>query len=257
MKAYAKANIFLKLTGLDERKYHLIQSRFVLLEHLFDELFLVDEKHKASFEIISEFACQENIIQKAYILLCQKGFQKQLEELFRQKSLKLIKNIPVCAGLGGGSSDCACFLQMMNETLNLKLSLSQLIELSKELGSDVAFFLSGFKAANVSGCGECIEEFEDESIDLQWTFPNIACESAKVYKEFDTKAFDFEKSSYQAQELKKYSSKELLHFENTHLNDLFTPCVSLYPKMSVYLHEGFFLSGSGSAVFKPKEAQKL
>ncbi|MCX2682420.1 4-(cytidine 5'-diphospho)-2-C-methyl-D-erythritol kinase [Campylobacter sp. MIT 21-1685] len=252
MKAYAKANIFLKLVGLDSRKYHLIESRFIILDTLFDELLLVDEKHTDGFEIISEFDCEDNIIKKAYFLLCKKGFQNELEELFRQKSLKLIKHIPVCAGLGGGSSDCACFLQMMNTTLNLKLSASNLREFAKELGSDVAFFLSGFKAANVSGCGEIIEEYEYEDLDLDWVFPNIVCETAKVYKEFDKMPFDFTKSLIESKELKKCSSKELLHFKNTQLNDLFTPCANFYPKMSVYLKQGFFLSGSGSAVFKLK-----
>ncbi|EAK1957893.1 4-(cytidine 5'-diphospho)-2-C-methyl-D-erythritol kinase, partial [Campylobacter jejuni] len=53
MKAYAKANIFLKLTGFDSRKYHLLESRFILLKDLFDELELVDKESdsKKEFEI--------------------------------------------------------------------------------------------------------------------------------------------------------------------------------------------------------------
>ncbi|MGN8587083.1 UNVERIFIED_CONTAM: 4-(cytidine 5'-diphospho)-2-C-methyl-D-erythritol kinase, partial [Campylobacter jejuni] len=95
--------------------------------------------------------CEDNIITKAYHLLCQNGYQNKLEEFFKTKSLKLIKNIPTCAGLGGGSSDCASFLMLINEELNLKLSTQKLIELSTQLGSDIAFFLSGFESANVSG----------------------------------------------------------------------------------------------------------
>ncbi|EKI5322357.1 4-(cytidine 5'-diphospho)-2-C-methyl-D-erythritol kinase, partial [Campylobacter jejuni] len=191
-----------------------------------------------------------NIIQKAYLLLSRR-YNNELKELFSKKSLKLTKNIPVCAGLGGGSSDCASFLLLMNETLNLKLNLQELINLSMQLGSDIAFFLSGFHSANVSGCGEIIEEFEDDIPNLKWTFPQISCQTKAVYDEFDRGIFDFQKNNNQAQIYKKLSTKELLqNFKNKELNDLFTPCATLYPKMKSYLQEDFFLSGSGSSVFK-------
>ena len=86
MKAYAKANIFLKLTGFDSRKYHLLESRFILLKDLFDELELVDKESdsKKEFEIISNFKCENNIIQKAYLLL-SKRYNNELKELFSKK----------------------------------------------------------------------------------------------------------------------------------------------------------------------------
>lgn len=250
MKAYAKANVFLKLLGFDFRNYHFLKSRFILLPFLYDELFLSDEKEQEGFEILSDFKCENNILEQAYNLLCKKGYENELKELFKNKSLKLIKNIPTCAGLGGGSSDCASFLKLINENLNLKLSTQKLIEFSKELGSDIAFFLSGFEAANVSGCGEIVEEFEDGLPKLEWEFPKIACETLAVYKHFDKGIFDFEQNKKEAQIFEKLKTKELLDYKNTKLNDLFTSCVALYPKMRFYLENDFFLSGSGSSVFK-------
>ncbi|EOF7235671.1 4-(cytidine 5'-diphospho)-2-C-methyl-D-erythritol kinase [Campylobacter coli] len=253
MKAYAKANIFLKLVGFDERRYHLLESRFILLKNLFDEIYIVDKSSNSpkGFEIISNFNCEDNIITKAYWLLCQNGYQNELEEFFKTKSLKLIKNIPTCAGLGGGSSDCASFLMLINEELNLKLSTQKLIELSTQLGSDIAFFLSGFESANVSGCGEIIEEFNDTIPNLEWIFPEVSCQTKKVYDEFDKGEINFEKSILDAEIYKKLNTKELLEtFKNTQLNDLFTPCATLYPKMFLFLQQDFFLSGSGSSVFK-------
>ncbi|SPV23995.1 4-diphosphocytidyl-2-C-methyl-D-erythritol kinase [Campylobacter coli] len=196
MKAYAKANIFLKLVGFDKRRYHLLESRFILLKNLFDEIRIVEKSSNSpkGFEIISNFNCEDNIITKAYHLLCQNGYQNKLEEFFKTKSLKLIKNIPTCAGLGGGSSDCASFLMLINEELNLKLSTQKLIELSTQLGSDIAFFLSGFESANVSGCGEIIEEFNDTIPSLEWVFPEVSCQTKKVYDEFDKGEIDFEKT---------------------------------------------------------------
>ena len=252
MKAYAKANIFLKITGIDARKYHLLSSRFVLLKEFYDELELVGKKGVCEgFELISDFKCENNIIKKAYDLLAKIGFENELCELFKSKSLKLSKNIPICAGLGGGSSDCASFLMLMNESLNLKLSKEKLINLSLSLGSDVAFFLSGFESANVSGCGEIIKEFKDDLPKLNWHFPQISCLSKEVYDEFDRVEFDFEKSIKEARIYENLSTKELLaSYENENLNDLFKPCVSLYPKMNEFLKQNFFLSGSGSSVFK-------
>ncbi|EAM0326314.1 4-(cytidine 5'-diphospho)-2-C-methyl-D-erythritol kinase, partial [Campylobacter coli] len=60
MKAYAKANIFLKLVGFDKRRYHLLESRFILLKNLFDEIRIVEKSSNSpkGFEIISNFNCE-------------------------------------------------------------------------------------------------------------------------------------------------------------------------------------------------------
>ena len=318
MRAFAKANVFLKLVGFDERKYHYLVSRFVLLDEIYDEIELTKDKTNAGFEIITkfsklncenndkfsdfgEFSCEnaefseksgvaskekaefsenykndgcenaefyekssatkqikgENIIAKAYKMLCECGFKGVLDECFSQFSLKLTKKIPIGGGLGGGSTDAACFLRLMNESLNLGLSREHLMQMGARLGSDVPFFVSGFKSANVSGTGELITEFEDEIPPLKFSFPRLECSTAAVYTKFDESLNfkdsngEFAKNSALARELKTKTSKELLNaYENTALNDLFTPCVALYPKMSAFLQGGFFLSGSGSSVFK-------
>lgn len=251
MKAHAKANVFLKLTGFDERNYHILNSRFVLLDEIYDEIELTKDKKREGFEIISEFQCQNNLIAKAHALLCECGFANALNECFKDYAVKLNKRIPLCAGLGGGSTDAACFLTLINESLNLGLSRENLTQIGFKLGSDVPFFLSGFKSANVSGTGEIIAEFTDEIPPLNFTFSQCECLSASVYAEFDKGEFDFSQNAKFAKEFEKKSSKELLNaYENTLLNDLFAPCVRLYPTMSAFLEQGFFLSGSGSAVFK-------
>ena len=318
MRAFAKANVFLKLVGFDERKYHYLVSRFVLLDEIYDEIELTKDKTNAGFEIITkfseiecengdkfsefgEFSCEnaefsdkngvaskanaefgenykndscentefyeksgaakqikgENIIAKAYKMLCECGFKGVLDECFSKFSLKLTKKIPIGGGLGGGSSNAACFLRLMNESLNLGLSREHLMQMGARLGSDVPFFVSGFKSANVSGTGELIAEFEDEIPPLIFSFPQLECSTAAVYAKFDESLNfkdsngEFAKNSALANKLKTKTSKELLNaYENTALNDLFTPCVALYPKMSAFLQGGFFLSGSGSSVFK-------
>ncbi|TKX30286.1 4-(cytidine 5'-diphospho)-2-C-methyl-D-erythritol kinase [Campylobacter sp. MIT 12-5580] len=250
MKAYAKANLFLKLIGLDERNYHLLHSRFILLEDFFDELFLSTEKSKTGFELISDFYCEDNIIFKAFNALCKAGFKNELEECFSKYSLKLIKNIPQGGGLGGGSSDAACFLMLMNETLNLKIPQEKLMQIGFSLGSDVPFFLSQYKCAHVSGTGQFITEFEDDLPKLEFIFPAIECKTPLIYQEFDHNPHDYKANEKLALKLLTLKNHELFEYKNTELNDLFTPCINLYPKMLSFMQENFFLSGSGSSVFK-------
>lgn len=276
MKAFAKANVFLKIVGLNKNGYHLLSSRFVLVREIYDELFFVRDKHCEGFEIVSEFSCEGNIINKAYQILCENGFENEMREFFKTHALKLIKNIPVGGGLGGGSSDGAAFLRLVNKELNLKISQENLMKMGANLGCDVPFFLSGFEAANVSGVGEILAEFEDEIPPLNFKFPQISCDTRAVYGEFDgvnlggnsgenlgfcgdlsgnlgenATTPSFAENLKLAKIYENQSSAQLLQSEkNTALNDLFVPCVNLYPKMAAFLEQGYFLSGSGSSVFK-------
>jgi len=71
--------------------------------------------------------------------------------------IELHKRIPVAAGLAGGSSDAAATLVALNRFWNLRLTFDELKMLASQLGSDVAFFLSGTSAAICRGRGEIIE----------------------------------------------------------------------------------------------------
>ncbi|WP_291949541.1 4-(cytidine 5'-diphospho)-2-C-methyl-D-erythritol kinase [Campylobacter sp.] len=249
MKAYAKANIFLKIVGFDTRSYHLISSRFILLKHLYDELDFSSEKNKEGFEITGNFK-EDTIIHKAYNELKNLGYEEELKDFFKNKSLKLTKNIPIGGGLGGSSTDAVSFLLMINEELNLKLSWQILKQICQKLGSDLLFFLSGYESANVSGCGEIVEYFDDDFVCLDFTFLPFVCSSAKVYEAFDKTHYNLKENLQLAKQFNQLKTNQLLEFKNTQLNDLFAPCVKIYPKMQEFLSQGYFLSGSGSSVFK-------
>ena len=98
--------------------------------------------------------------------------------------MNLEKNIPMGGGLGGGSSNAAVFLKMINEEANLKINSQNLLQIGTKIGADVPFFLSEFKAANVAGIGEKIAEFDDEVPNFKLVLKNISCDTAKVYGEF-------------------------------------------------------------------------
>lgn len=247
MKSFAKINVFLKVVGT-RGNYHEILSRFVLCEQLFDEIYF--EKSNSFAIECDNKEIKENIIQKAIDELKKAGFSNELDEFFSSHKIIINKQIPIGAGLGGGSSNAATFLLMVNDELNLNIKRENLMQIASKVGADVAFFVSGYKAANVGGIGEIIEEFDDEVPNLSIITPNVFCSTPMVYQEFRSNFLQYIDVNA-AKKMQNLKSKELLEiYKNEELNDLFAPCFKLYPQMNEFMDK--FLSGSGSSVFSVK-----
>ena len=116
---------------------------FIIFKVYFKPIDLSDQlTFKLKDEVIIELKTNSNdlnisnnLITKAYNLLYQDfSFQHGLEII-------LHKNIPIGAGLGGGSSNAACTLLAMDRIFNLNIPQNQLISYAEELGSDVPFFI--------------------------------------------------------------------------------------------------------------------
>jgi 4-diphosphocytidyl-2-C-methyl-D-erythritol kinase len=251
-KAYAKVNIFLKITGT-RGGYHEILSRFMRVKNLYDELSFV-KKSSDDFEIIGEFSCTttQNTIYKAYVALLQYTKSDKLKELMQNYAIKVDKNIPAFAGLGGGSSDSATYLKMCNEILELNLTTAELAEVGSKVGADVAFFIYGYDSANVSGIGEIVEEFKEELLTFDIYTPKLEISTPKVYKSYRENFYNpipKDKIDY----FKNITSKEVLDsFLPQDANDLFAPALKEYKDLASYKKEGYFFSGSGSSFFGQK-----
>ena len=247
MKSFAKINVFLKVVGT-RGNYHEILSRFVLCEQLFDEIYF--EKSNSFAIECDNKEIKENIIQKAIDELKKAGFSNELDEFFSSHKIIINKQIPIGAGLGGGSSNAATFLLMVNDELNLNIKRENLMQIASKIGADVTFFVSGYKAANVSGIGEIIKDFDDEVPNLNIFTPNVFCSTPMVYQEFRSNFLQYIDVNA-AKKMQNLKSKELLEiYKNEELNDLFAPCFKLYPQMNEFRDK--FLSGSGSSVFSIK-----
>lgn len=143
--SFAKVNLFLNVIGYDNNSYHLLESLFVPLKGLRDQI---------TFKKANEYSCNmnavipgENIITKAVLALEQYTGQSFLVQI------KVEKNIPLAGGLGGGSSNAAHTLLALNELYELHLKAEELLNIGIELGADVPFFLQS-EAALVKGIGE-------------------------------------------------------------------------------------------------------
>ena len=246
-KSYSKVNIFLKIVGLRDN-YHLIASRFVRVKNLFDTISFI-KKDVDNFSIEGNFSCilEKNTVYKAY-----KELEKfdEVKEFFKKNIVKIDKNIPEFAGLGGGSSNCATFLNMVNQACNLNLSKEELSKIGSNIGADVPFFVYEFDSANVSVIGEIVEEFKEESLNIEVITPKIACDTGKIYKNFREKFYK-ELNKDEVKELFVTNSKDILKkFSINEANDLYFSALDLNQDLKKFEKDNWFFSGSGSSFFK-------
>lgn len=143
----AKLNLFLHITGRRENGYHELQSIFQLID-LFDWIeFTQTEVKDVQIEGLSSVDLENNLIFKAAQIL--KPYAKARTGL----KIRIEKNIPMGAGLGGGSSNAATTLRIVNQIWQCGLTIEQLAELGLKLGADVPVFVHG-KNAWAEGLGE-------------------------------------------------------------------------------------------------------
>ncbi len=157
--APAKLNLMLRVVGQREDGYHLLQTVFQFVE-LCDWLtFLPNNTSDVVLEdAISGVEHADNLIVKAANLLKKEtGYAGGVH-------IRLDKHLPMGGGLGGGSSDAATTLVVLNALWNLQLSQDKLIALGLVLGADVPVFIFGY-AAWAEGVGEKLSKI---SVPEQW-----------------------------------------------------------------------------------------
>ena len=215
-----------------------------LFDHL--ELLLVSQTGiTLSIEGISLPSGEENIIcRAANAFLSKTGISPGV-------SIKLTKNIPVAAGLGGGSSDAATALKALNEMGSNPLTFKELADMAVSLGADVPFFLLN-RPCIARGIGEILEPIE------KWpefwyviVAPSFGVSTAWVYRSLKLK-LTTKNRSYNINSLKK-GLHNIDHFLE---NDLETVTASHFPIIDSIKEalmnegaEGALMSGSGPSVF--------
>lgn len=253
INAHAKVNIFLKITG-HENGYHTLLSRFMRVETLYDTITLVPQQCDTfTIEGCHGVPTGSNTIYKAYQVLQGYTRSTTLETFFKTHKVTVTKRIPSQAGLGGGSSDAAAFIRLVNKVCELKLSVETLANLGSQIGADLPFFIYNYPSANVSGFGEIVEPFDETPLSLGLYTPDIGCDTAVVYQTFKENFLgNITPCSFMGWE--KYKSADLLELigDPVMLNDLYAAALVAYPELKTVAPKGWFFSGSGSTFFKPK-----
>ncbi len=152
--APAKLNLMLHITGQRQDGYHELQTVFQFLNFADTLEFKLRSddriiRHSKNFNVPEE----EDIIIRAARLLRERYLQKKSSVDKAGVDITLTKNIPMGAGLGGGSSDAATTLVALNKLWGVQLSFEELAEMGLILGADVPVFVHGF-AAFAEGVGE-------------------------------------------------------------------------------------------------------
>ena len=145
--SHAKLNLFLHITGRRDNGYHELQTIFQLID-LYDWLeFEVNDTQSIQIQGLNSVNLEQNLIYKATQIL--KPYAKQVTGL----NIKIEKHIPMGAGLGGGSSNAATTLIVVNQLWQCGLDTQKLAELGLQLGADVPIFVHG-RNAWAEGIGE-------------------------------------------------------------------------------------------------------
>jgi len=149
--APAKLNLFLHVVGRREDGYHLLQSVFVLL-NFGDELRVTprpDGKICRVTELAGVPEQDDLVVRAAQRLQAESGVSLGAD-------IELVKRIPMGGGLGGGSSDAASVLMLLNRLWGVGCSREKLQEIGLTLGADVPFFIFG-RNAWTEGVGERLQ----------------------------------------------------------------------------------------------------
>ena len=254
IKSYAKINLSLNVLGKLKSNYHRIET-IVSFINLYDEIYIkkINQKNHKTFFYgkFSKGITSKNTINQVINLMDEKDILKGKKYL-----IKIKKNIPQKAGLGGGSMNAASILKYFlskkkNSTLN-----KNILKLSEKVGSDVKFGLK--TSSSVQFKNQSIKKlrkkFELYTVIVK---PNFGCSTKLIYKNVR----NFSKSSLNNKFIKNISLKKIKLLKN----DLEKVAKSKYPKIEKLLNfmknlkdnEFVRMTGSGSAViayFKTKNA---
>ncbi|MEW5723999.1 MAG: 4-(cytidine 5'-diphospho)-2-C-methyl-D-erythritol kinase [Thermodesulfobacteriota bacterium] len=246
-RAPAKVNLHLTVTGRRPDGYHLIETLMVKLD-LSDrvEIVLRDGGLRLRLRRADLPADEGNLAFRA------------AQAFFRAAGrpagawITLEKNIPVAAGLGGGSSDAAAVLLGLEELHGRPLGLERLRSLGLTLGADVPFFLHPAAAAWATGIGE--ELRPGPNLLKTWLLlvnPGWPLSTAEVYKNLKLKLTrDKRNHIVSGLNASSFTIAQVLH------NDLETVVLPKYPEVEFIKQrlleagaEGALMSGSGPTVF--------
>lgn len=265
----AKINLFLHITGKRADGYHNLQTVFRLID-MYDTLTftITNQPNLGKLPIIltTNNAItdnpNDNLIMKAGLALLDFAKQQRnVDESFIQQlsviHIDLQKHIPMGAGLGGGSSNCATTLKQLNEIWQLNFSSEQLQQIGAKLGADVPIFIVG-QDAIAEGIGEILTPIDLPKQRFLLVMPNVHINTKQL---FENKQLKRDCTPFTLDFLQK-NVELFTDVLNENFYNVFQPVVTnLSPDINHYLQQLFNfakitqttprMTGSGSCLFLP------
>ena len=239
----AKINLGLNIIRKRADGYHDLETIFYPVQ-IEDVLEVVESKElsftSSGLEIPG--GSQGNVCLKAYELL-SKDFK------LPPVQIHLHKNIPIGAGLGGGSADAAFFIKLINDKFMLELNAEQMERYASQLGADCAFFIKN-QPVFASGRGD---DFDSIQLDLSKYFlvvvmPNLHVATSMAFKDIVPKPA--------SKNLKDLIKDDISTWKSFVKNDFEPGIIKQYPEIgqikdALYLAGALYasMSGSGASVY--------
>ena len=229
-------------SGNSEQGYHLLDSFFSYID-LYDEIEITENNHK-QHKIIANYDLSkldnsnpdqsgvDNLIIKA-IELFHSYYKITKPSYF---TIKHHKNIPIKAGLGGGSSNAAVILNYLYGFYHIKEPLTNKILLAKILGADVAFFMSN-KSRYIMSIGDKFGSAVNyPQLPILIIKPKQGLNSKQVFKNLDLNIIkNKRKNNILRSQKTSYDITEFWHFLQNSYNDLTQPACLLCPEIKKIL----------------------
>ena len=255
--APAKLNLSLKIVGKKDNGYHLISSHIVFLD--LKDVIVLNKSMKNSLSLSGPMCSQisqnhnQNLVLKALELLQKRDFTNECY------NVHLEKNIPVSAGLGGGSADAAAIIRYFNEN-NSVCKLNELSDFLLELGSDVPSCYYS-EPMLISGVGENIKldrSFNDEpstEVGVVIVNPNVPISTKEIFSKLNFDPSRVEKKHFPVIPNLNYVDGAIKALQ--YGNDLLHVTKKICPKINEILNclkdlnncRGVGMSGSGPTCF--------
>lgn len=180
-KAPAKINLGLDICGKREDGYHDLSMVMVSVD--LNDYITVSENDEGEIVVLSNnnrmpLNKQNDVFKAAHAL-------REKYAITSGVTIDLQKSIPICAGLGGGSTDAAATIRALNQLWDLRLTRDEMISIGFSIGSDVPYCLEG-GCAYISGKGEIVERLDCNL--SGWVIlvkPNFGISTRTIFPEID------------------------------------------------------------------------
>jgi 4-diphosphocytidyl-2-C-methyl-D-erythritol kinase len=250
IKAFGKVNLYLDVLAKREDNYHEILTLFQSISN-YDEIYLeFSEKEIFESEPELQISWNKNIIKKAI-----DTFKKETGIIDFNLKIKLIKNLPIGGGIGGGSADAAAVLNFLSQHFNV--SEVDLFEIAQKIGSDVPFLLKGGTAIG-RGKGEILEFLPRLKLNIELFTMGVSIDTKKMYRKIDK---NWGYLVHQGDPYKLYNAlknKDIFMIKKNAFNIFEQVVFDEYPqikqKKEILEKDGktiiAMMSGSGSTIFR-------
>lgn len=253
-KSYAKINLYLDVVSRYKNGYHGLRSVFARIS-LYDVI-EYNPNNLGKVRVIDTAGVlpEDNLLTRAAAL-----FSRYVKKDVPGVDFKIEKRIPICGGLGGGSSNAAAVLKILNKVWNTRFGTAKLEHMGSRIGADVPFFIKG-GIQKIAGIGQICRKvpMAGKNFSILLIAPGIKVETPGAFAELDEQGLcrdTYENRKKFAAFVGALEKGDFAGFTGNIYNKFENPVFSVHPELQEIKQmllsagaEAAFMSGSGSTM---------